>query len=374
MNDSFTADYASILNKIDEIDPVRYAASRNYIDGAVTRLSPYVSRGVISVKQIAGKVLQKSYKRYEAEKFLQQLAWREYFQRVWQFYGEDIWQDIKQTQPGYIHTAIPQVIVSASTGIEAVDNSIKILEQTGYMHNHVRMYTASIACNIAKAHWKLPAKWMYYYLLDGDLASNNCSWQWVAGAFSSKKYYCNQQNIDRYTQTIQAQTFLDYSYEAIAAMAIPALLTQLTGFDAKTNLPATQFPTLDTTLPTLIYNSYNLDPQWRAGEQVNRVLLLEPSHFSRYMVSEKVIDFILKLAHNISGIQVYTGEVNEIVNAYTGSQRGNSCIISKEHPAFTHYPGIKDDRDWMFPMVNGYYPSFFAYWKNCSRYLQDLPS
>ena len=55
------------------------------------------------------------------------------------------------------------------------------------------MYIASIVCNIAKSHWKLPTKWFYYYLLDGDLASNNLSWQWVCGANSSKKYYANQE-------------------------------------------------------------------------------------------------------------------------------------------------------------------------------------
>ena len=50
------------------------------------------------------------------------------------------------------------------------------------MHNHLRMYTASITSVIAKAHWLNPSKWMYYHLLDGDLASNSCSWQWVAGS------------------------------------------------------------------------------------------------------------------------------------------------------------------------------------------------
>lgn len=69
---------------MDNVNPVQYAKTRNFIDGAVTYLSPYISRGVISVKQVMETVFQKGYKSYQIEKFLQELAWREYFQRVWQ--------------------------------------------------------------------------------------------------------------------------------------------------------------------------------------------------------------------------------------------------------------------------------------------------
>mgnify|MGYP006195700273 CR=1 FL=1 len=60
------------------------------------------------------------------------------------------------------------------------------------------MYLAAMVCNNAKSHWLTPARWMYYHLLDGDLASNALSWQWVAGTFSHKKYIANQQNINKY--------------------------------------------------------------------------------------------------------------------------------------------------------------------------------
>ena len=102
--------------------------------------------------------------------------------------GNAIFTDLKQDQPKVDHHELPTAIEHAKTGIDAIDNGIKELYQTGYMHNHARMYTAMLTCNIAQAHWLSPAKWMYYHLLDGDLASNMLSWQWVAGSFSSKKY------------------------------------------------------------------------------------------------------------------------------------------------------------------------------------------
>ena len=358
----FPTSYDLIVERINAISPIKYAKTRNFINGDVTYLSPYLSRGVISVQQIKEAVLQKGYKPYEIEKFLQELAWREYYQRVWQVKKEELFTDLKQPQPDFLHHQIPTAVVHASTGIQVIDDQINAFYSTGYLHNHIRMYLAAMVCNNAKSHWLTPARWMYYHLLDGDLASNSCSWQWVAGSFSSKKYYCNQENINKYTGTNQVQTFLDHSYEHIATMPVPNALEAITSLDLKTNLPNTDVPLLDTSKPTLLYNSYNLDPLWRATENVNRVLLLEPSHFNKYPVSENVLTFIIALSKNIDGIIIYAGEMDALIKQYEGLTISN-VFISKEHPAFEYYPGIKDNRDWMFPNTEGYYPSFFGFWK-----------
>jgi len=121
----------------------------------------------------------------DSEKLIQELAWRDYWQQVWIAKGDDINTDLKTTQKSVSNHQVPKAIINASTGIEAVDAAIKELYNTGYMHNHMRMYIASICCNIANSHWLAPAKWMYAHLLDGDCASNQLSWQWVAGAFSN---------------------------------------------------------------------------------------------------------------------------------------------------------------------------------------------
>ena len=367
---SFPTDYESILERMEAIDPIKYAQTRNYLNGRITYLSPYLSRGVISLPQILNSILKKGYPTKAAEKLIQELAWREYYQRVWQVKGNQIWDDIKQPQQEVAHHSMITAITNANTGIQVIDKEIKYLSESGYLHNHIRMYLSSIICNIGKAHWLNPSKWMYYHLLDGDIASNNCSWQWVAGAFSSKKYYCNQENINKYTFSNQTDTFLDSSYEALVNMPIPLNLIPTEDIDLKTKLPLTKFPFIDINLPTLIYNSYNLDPNWKKDEKVNRILLLEPSHFKAYPVSEKVIEFVINLAKNITGIQIYVGEIGELENVYKAHNIATSeKIISKEHPAYTHYPGIKEERTWMFPSVTGYHPSFFSYWKKCERAL-----
>ncbi|MFN5253887.1 MAG: FAD-binding domain-containing protein [Chitinophagaceae bacterium] len=369
----FPTEYEKALERVNAIDPIKYAKTRNFINGQITYLSPYISRGVISTKQVMEKIIEKQYPYPAIEKIIQELAWREFFQRVWQTKLEQIWDDLKQDQQEVVHHQMITSIQKANTGIESIDFAINGLYEKGYMHNHSRMYLASIACNIGKAHWIESSRWMYYHLLDGDIASNNCSWQWVAGAFSSKKYYCNQENVNKYTFSKQQNTFLDKPYEQLVDLPIPDALQETTVLDLTTNLPKFNTPNIDTELPTLIYNSYNLDPIWRKLEKVNRVLLLEPSHFNQYPVSDKVIEFIIDLSKNIEGIQVYTGEIADIENLYkTNNTWENQKIISKEHPAFAYYPGIKDQRDWMFPEVNGYYPSFFGFWKKAVRSFRKL--
>lgn len=359
----FPTDYKSIIERLENIDAVNYAATRNFIDGAVTYLSPYISRGVISLPQVNQQILE-NHKPRQAQKLLQELAWREYWQRVWQAVNDKIFTDIKQEQTDTNNRKMIAAVENAATGITAIDKSIELLYSSGYMHNHFRLYIASIICNIGKTHWLQPSKWMYYHLLDGDLASNSLSWQWVAGTFSSKKYYCNQDNINKYSNSRQQNTFLDTSYENLNALEIPGVLKGQTDFFSDIQLPKANTILLKEDLPVLVYNSYNLDPIWYLGKNVNRVLLLEPSHFKKYPVSPKVLQFIIDLSKNINGIQLFVGEFEELGQLAKGKN-----IIFKWHPAFIHYRGEAAQYDTLFPQVTGFFNSFSAYWKKCEKYL-----
>ncbi len=357
--------YSDIIERINTVDPIKYSDTRNYINGNVSYLSPYISRGVISTKLILDNILTRGYNPKQIEKFIQELAWRDYWQQVWLHKGETINSDLKNKQHPITNTLIPKAISEAETGIVAIDNAIKEFYDTGYLHNHVRMYIASICSNVAKSHWKYPAKWMYYYLLDADWASNSLSWQWVAGTNSNKKYVANQENINKYCLTKQQHTFLDIAYEDFNTLQVPKVLKPTTEVVLKTSLPIANSIFLDSNLPTCIYNFYNLDPLWKKDIQVNRVLLLEPSVFEKYPISQKTLNFILSLAkENIPNIQVYIGEFTNLVNTYGI----NNDIFYKEHPLNKAYKGKEEPRDWMFK-VNGYYPSFFSFWKKCKKEL-----
>jgi len=363
----FSTHYEDILDQIDRIDPIAYGKTRNFVDGAVTKLSPYISRGVISTKQVFQAVLDKGFHPSKMEKLIQELAWRDYWQQVWIDKKEGINQDLRREQPNVQNRQMPLALINANIGVNAIDLAIEDFYKTGYLHNHIRMYIACIACNIGRCHWREPAKWMYYHLLDGDWASNALSWQWVSGANAGKQYYANQQNINKYCYSEQKDTFMDVAYEEFEGMNIPDVLQEINVPNLKTPLPEKKEIELKPNRPTLLYNWYNLDPKWHDGEVVNRVLLLEPSVFERYPISKQSVTFMLNLSKNIEGIQVYVGEFSELI-----AEHNPDHIIYKEHP-LNQYHGTEEPRDWMFS-VTGYYRSFFAFWKKCQKELKYAPA
>lgn len=342
---------------------MNYAKTRNYKNGAVTLLGPYISRGVISTKQITTYIFSLGLEWNKIEKLIQELAWRDYWQLVWINKKDQIFTDLKNSQLGIENHKIPKAIVNAQTNISAVDDAIRLLYSSGYMHNHMRMYVASICCNIAKCHWEVPSKWLYSHLYDGDLASNSLSWQWVAGTFSNKKYFANQSNINKYFETTQVNTFLDVEYSDFARIKIPEILIPLNDFNLECLLPNIKIPKLKNTR-TLVYNYYNLDPTWHRDEAFQRVLLLEPSFFSKYPITKKCLDFAVDLSNNLENIQIFIGEFEEL-NKMVSSNN----LFFKEHPTVLHYKGNQESRDWIFD-TKDYYPSFFKFWNKCKKELK----
>lgn len=385
--------YDRLLNQLNAYNPSSYHATRNYTNGAITRWSPYISRGFLSPLLIMD-TLRGKYKKQAWIGFMQQMAWREYFQRVWQVKGDLILQDLKSPQSNVLLAQPPNVITNASTGILAIDDAIRQLYEQGYLHNHLRMYISMLHTNIFKAAWLPGAKWMYAYLLDHDPAANFLSWQWVAGTFSSKQYVANQDNINKYTNTKQQDTFLDRSYEKLPEAIFnntgqiqtghSISLTQsrdqmveintlqiLEKIQQTNRLEKFNLNKIDNSLPFCIYNSFNLDPLWYATEKANRILLLEPNHYVKFPIAENVLQFIIDLAQkNIAGIQVFIGNFESLLQQIKTVKNPAPTIYYKEHPTTIHYQGTQEQRDWLFPEVSGYYPSFFGYWKKCERLIK----
>lgn len=382
--------YLTLLDEVKAYHPGKYHSSRNYINGAVTAWSPYISRGFLSPVKVMEE-LKGKYNKQEWIGFLQQMAWREYFQRVWQHKGDLILQDLKSTQLNVVLKQVPLPISNALTGIRVLDDAIGQLYEKGYLHNHLRMYLAMLHSNIFKAAWLPGAKWMYAHLLDHDPAANFLSWQWVAGTFSSKQYVANQDNINKYTSTNQVGTFLDTEYEnlhkAIFDTDGQPVLNRVINLKAPFDQPYTidtssilkniiaansaqkfDLNKIDLDRPVCVYNSFNLDPLWHADQEANRILLLEPDHFTTYPVTENVLQFIVDLAKkNLPHLQIFVGSFEALLVALNNSK---GLVYFKEHPTTAHYKGIREERDWLFPEVNGYYPSFFGFWKKCEKILK----
>ena len=347
-----TTNYNEIINKLDTINPIRYAKDRNFINGSVTKLSPYISRGIISTKSVFDFLLEKGYSLKSMQKFVQELVWREFWQMTW--IDKNINEDLRTKQKDYKNIGMPKKVNDFDTGINAIDSSIKLLYNTGYMHNHLRMYVASLVTNIGKYHWKKPAKWMYYHLLDADWGSNALSWQWVCGSNSSKKYYANQDNINRFTNSNQKNTILDKSYDELINYKCEGIFEEKANLNLKVNYPKSDIFTNQNEKPICIYNYYNLDTKWRQELDANRILLIEPSIFNKYPISDNSMKFMLDLSKNIKNIKIFVGEFSDL--PIKGSD-----VYFKEHPLNFNYIGIKDDRDWIFKPEQSF-SSFFKHW------------
>ena len=208
--------------RISAVRPAAYARTRNAIDGAVTGLSPYITHGFISLHDVLAGVAERH--RLEVQdKLVFELGWRAYFRHVWQHRGDSI---LRSLHPGLLPdsayaSALPDDIRQARTGVPAIDTAVRALYATGTLHNHARMWLASYVVHLRRVHWRAGADWLYSHLLDGDLASNHLSWQWVAGTGSNKPYLFNADNVERYApaQWHSPGSVIDTSYDALDRLA-----------------------------------------------------------------------------------------------------------------------------------------------------------
>ncbi len=200
--DHFEPTLAAARARLAAVRPAAYARTRNALDGAVTRLSPYLTHGLITLPQVLQAVLQRGPLPVQ-HKLIYEFGWREYFRHVWSHRGDGIFQSLHDgVLPDAAYAReLPPDIRAGRTGVPAIDQAVRELYATGYLHNHARMWLASYVVHLRKVHWRAGADWLYGHLLDGDLASNHLSWQWVAGTGSHKPYLFNAENVARYAPT-----------------------------------------------------------------------------------------------------------------------------------------------------------------------------
>jgi len=222
LDNAFAPTRAAALTRIAAVRPANYARSRNAIDGAVTGLSPYITHGLVTLPEVLAGVASRHPLDVQ-HKFVFELGWREFFRHVWAYRGDAILQSLHAgllPDSAYARE-LPADIRQARTGVPVIDMAVRTLYATGTLHNHARMWLASYLVHLRKVHWRAGADWLYAHLLDGDLASNHLSWQWVAGTGSSKPYLFNAENVARYAPASwhSGGSVIDQSYAMLDTIA-----------------------------------------------------------------------------------------------------------------------------------------------------------
>lgn len=200
----FAGGRAAALRALEQIDPDRYARTRNSLDGAVSRLSMYIRHGVLGLPEVMRAALSKVRPAAQAYKFVQELAWRDYWQRLYARLGAAVWRNLEEPKTGFragdYASELPAELPRGESGLACMDAFVRELRSTGYLHNHARMWFAAYVVHWLRVRWQAGARFFLEHLLDGDPASNNLSWQWVGSTFSHKPYFFNRDNLERYTQ------------------------------------------------------------------------------------------------------------------------------------------------------------------------------
>ena len=185
-----------------------YASSRNYASALGTGanasgLSPWVRTRLLQEREIINYVLHQ-HSASAASKFIDEVCWRTYW-KGWLQLRPSVWgqylAELNQAREVSFMDPCYQAVIAGQSGVECIDEWTQELQQTGYLHNHVRMWYASIWIHTLKLPWVLGADLFMQYLLDGDPASNTLSWRWVAGLHTEgKTYLARPDNIRKYTQ------------------------------------------------------------------------------------------------------------------------------------------------------------------------------
>lgn len=219
-----------------------YAHGRNSEPGpgqpaAVSRLSPYVRYRMLTEHEIVAAVLAR-HRLQDAEKYVQEVLWRTYW-KGWLEMRPQVWSRfVAERDRQRAALANPRWLAEAEegrTGIEGFDDWARELVQTGYLHNHARMWFASIWIFTLKLPWALGADFFLRHLIDADAASNTLSWRWVAGLQTvGKTYLATADNIARYTGGRFAPKGLATQAEALTEppMEAPSPLTDAARPDA----------------------------------------------------------------------------------------------------------------------------------------------
>ena len=207
---NFEASRAKALDKLNnfvENNLSEYSKLRNFDYGPDNRsniscLSPYITHGIINEKEVIKKSLNK-FSFAKNEKFIQEVLWRTYW-KGWLELRPSVWTDflieLKKIKGDFQNNQNYKNAIEGKTNVECFNYWVNELKENNYLHNHTRMWFASIWIFTLNLPWQLGAEFFMQHLYDGDAASNTLGWRWVAGVQTQGKHYlASEWNIKKFT-------------------------------------------------------------------------------------------------------------------------------------------------------------------------------
>ena len=195
------------LNNFIEQNLSDYSKLRNFDFGPDNRsniscLSPYITHGIINELEVVDKSLKK-FSFAKNEKFIQEILWRVYW-KGWLELRPNVWSDylieLGKVKDQFKNNQNYLDAIEGKTNIDCFNQWVIELKENNYLHNHTRMWFASIWIFTLELPWQLGAEFFMQHLYDGDAASNTLGWRWVAGVQTQGKHYlASEWNINKFT-------------------------------------------------------------------------------------------------------------------------------------------------------------------------------
>jgi deoxyribodipyrimidine photo-lyase len=195
------------LNTFVEQNLSDYSKLRNFDFGPSNRsnvscLSPYITHGIINELEVINKSLKK-FSFAKNEKFIQEVLWRVYW-KGWLELRPDVWSDylieLDKIKKEFKNNQSYLDAIEGKTNVDCFNQWVIELKESNYLHNHTRMWFASIWIFTLELPWQLGAEFFMQHLFDGDAASNTLGWRWVAGIQTQGKHYlASEWNINKFT-------------------------------------------------------------------------------------------------------------------------------------------------------------------------------
>ena len=206
----FEASRAKAINQLDNFvdnNLAEYSRLRNFDFGPEKRLnvsclSPYITHGIINEEEVIQKSLSK-FSFSKNEKFIQEVLWRTYW-KGWLELRPNVWTDylleLNQIKNEFQNNQDYLSAIEGKTNVDCFNEWVNELKENNYLHNHTRMWFASIWIFTLELPWQLGAEFFMQHLFDGDAASNTLGWRWVAGIQTQGKHYlASEWNIKKFT-------------------------------------------------------------------------------------------------------------------------------------------------------------------------------
>ena len=281
------------LEKLDNfIDKnlIDYSKLRNFDYGPENRtnvsgLSPYISHGIINEIEIINKSLKK-YSFVKNEKFIQEILWRVYW-KGWLELRPNVWldylNDLKKIKENFKNNQNYLIAIDGKTNIGCFNYWVNELKENNYLHNHARMWFASIWIFTLNLPWQLGAEFLLQHLYDGDAASNTLGWRWVAGLQTQgKNYLASEWNIKKFTNNRFQNIKLNEN-------AAPVLNEKNYSID---NRDFVNLKILENKLLLVFENNLSFETTDFQDNKFKKILLIDhKNNYRAINLSEKVMNF-----------------------------------------------------------------------------------